>query len=395
MIKKEKLMYTIKTMNQISASGLQRLGQEYQIDADAKDPDGIIVRSAALHDTVFSSQTKVIARAGAGVNNIPIDRCSEAGIVVFNTPGANANAVKELVFAGLLLSARKVYQGIAWSKQDQAGDLDKRVEKEKKRFAGSELMGKSLGVIGLGAIGIQVANLALKFGMQVYGYDPYISVDAAWNLSRSVIRANHEDDIYKNCDYITVHVPLNEHTKQMINADSLAKMKDGVHILNFARGALVNDEALVQAIHDEKVATYVTDFPNDLLAAEANVITIPHLGASTQEAEENCVIKAVEEMKDFLENGNIQNSVNLPNVQMERTGKQRIGVIHRNVPNMLAQIAETLAKHHINIANMINKSKQDYAYTLIDLDETMGEQPLNDLKEINGVIRVNIYESIL
>ncbi len=387
-------MYTIKTMNQISPSGLKQLGQAYQINADAQDPDGIIVRSAALHNEIFSPQTKAIARAGAGVNNIPVDCCSESGIVVFNTPGANANAVKELVFAGLLLSARKIYQGIAWAKQDQEGNLDKRVEKEKKRFAGSELMGKSLGIIGLGAIGIQVANLALKFGMQVYGYDPYISIDAAWNLSRSVVRANSEEDIYKNCDYITIHVPLNEHTKKMINADNLAKMKDGVCLLNFARGALVDDEALIEAIRNEKVAAYVTDFPNDLLAAEPNVITIPHLGASTQEAEENCVIKAVEELKDFLENGNILNSVNLPNVQMERTGSGRIGVIHRNIPNMLAQIAEVFAKNHINIANMINKSKQDYAYTLIDLDEKMDEQLLNDLKQINGVIRVNVYESL-
>lgn len=386
-------MYTIKTMNQISSDGLSRLGQEYQLDSEAKDPDGIIVRSASLHDENFSERTKAIARAGAGVNNIPIDRCSEAGIVVFNTPGANANAVKELVFAGLLLSARKVYQGIAWTKNDQEGNLGKRVEKEKKHFAGSELMGKSLGIIGLGAIGIQVANLALKFGMQVYGYDPYISIDAAWNLSRSVIRANSADDIYKNCDYITIHVPLNDNTKHMINSQSLAQMKDGVRLLNFARGALVDDKVLIQAIHNGKVAAYVTDFPTDLLAAETNVITIPHLGASTQEAEENCVLKAVEELKDFLENGNILNSVNLPNVQMERTECERIGVIHRNIPNMLAQIAEALAKNHINIANMINKSKKDYAYTLIDLDEATDEHSLNDVKQIDGVIRVNVYPS--
>lgn len=384
-------MYTIKTMNQISPSGLQRLGSEYQIDANAKDPDGIIVRSASLQETNFAPSTKAIARAGAGVNNIPIDRCSGSGIVVFNTPGANANAVKELVFAGLLLSARKIYQGIAWTKNDQAGDLDKRVEKEKKNFAGSELQGKSLGIIGLGAIGIQVANLALKFGMQVYGYDPYISIDAAWNLSRSVIRAAHEEDIYKNCDYITIHVPLNEQTKGMINRESLAKMKDGVRLLNFARGALVDEEALIQALHAGKVASYVTDFPDDRLAKEANVITIPHLGASTAEAEENCVIKAVEELKDFLTNGNILNSVNMPNVTMERVGCERIGVIHRNVPNMLAQIAETLAKNHINIANMINKSKKDYAYTLIDLDEAIAEASFNALRAIDGVIRVNVY----
>lgn len=385
-------MYTIKTMNQISKSGLARFDEQYQIDADALQPDGIIVRSASLHEEVLPDSVKAIARAGAGVNNIPIDRCSEQGIVVFNTPGANANAVKELVFAGMLLSARKIYQGITWTKQDTEGNLDKRVEKEKKKFAGSELMGKSLGIIGLGAIGIQVANLALKFGMDVYGYDPYISIDAAWNLSRSVKHAKTLTDIYKNCDYISIHVPLNDSTRHMIDDAAIKEMKDGVHLLNFARGELVDDQAVIEAIQAGKVSTYATDFPNDKLAAVEQVITIPHLGASSAEAEENCVVKAVEELKDFLENGNILNSVNFPNVSMERSGGERIALIHRNIPSMLAQIADTLAKINVNIANMINKSKKDYAYTLIDIDDDhLDEAKLTDLLSINGVIRVNVY----
>lgn len=384
-------MYKIKTMNQISQSGLARFGDQYQIGDDANQPDGIIVRSASLHETVFDQSVKAIARAGAGVNNIPIPECSENGIVVFNTPGANANAVKELVFAGMLLSARKIYQGIAWTKRDKDGNLDKRVEKEKKKYAGSELKGKALGVIGLGAIGIQVANLALKFGMEVYGYDPFISIDAAWNLSRSVKHAKTLTDIYKNCDYISIHVPLNDKTRYMIDSKAINDMKDGVHLLNFARGELVEDQAVIEAIQSGKVSTYVTDFPNDALAAVDQVITIPHLGASSSEAEENCVIKAVEELKDFLENGNITNSVNFPNVSMERNGGERIGVIHRNIPSMLAQIADTLAKNNVNIANMINKSKNDYAYTLIDLDNQIDEAKLANLQAIEGIIRVNVY----
>lgn len=385
-------MYTIKTMNNISATGLAHFDEQYQIDANAQEPDGIIVRSAALHEEVFPKTLKGIARAGAGVNNIPIERCSEEGIVVFNTPGANANAVKELVFAGMLLSARKIYQGIAWTKETKdKGDMAKRVEKEKKNFAGTELLGKSLGVIGLGAIGIQVANLALKFGMDVYGYDPYISIDAAWNLSRSVKHAKTLEDIYKNCDYITVHVPLTNDTKNLINEEAIQQMRDGVHLLNFARGGLIDDTSVVAAMECGKVATYVTDFPTDELAKVDGVITVPHLGASTEEAEENCVVKAVEELKDFLENGNIQNSVNFPNVHMDRSGKQRIALIHRNVPKMLAQIADAFAQHDANIENMINKSKKDYAYTLVDVDMEVNEDTLATLKAIDGVIRVNLY----
>lgn len=384
-------MYTIKTINQISETGLAHFDEQYKIDPEATNEDGIIVRSAALHDEVFPESLKAIARAGAGVNNIPVDRCSEEGIVVFNTPGANANAVKELVFAGMLLSARKIYEGITWAKNDQEGDLAKRVEKEKKKFAGSELLGKSLGVVGLGAIGIQVANLALKFGMEVYGYDPYISIDAAWNLSRSVKHAKNLDDIYKNCDYISVHVPLNQDTKHLINEEAIGKMKDGVHLLNFARSGLLDDAAVCNALKQGKVATYVTDFPTDEIQQVEGVITVPHLGASTEEAEENCVVKAVQELKDFLENGNIQNSVNFPNVYMEPSGCARIALIHRNVPKMLAQIADTLAQENVNIENMINKSKKDYAYTLVDVDVTINEQALTNLKAIDGVIRVNLY----
>lgn len=387
-------MYKIKTMNQISKSGLAQFGELYQIADDINAPDGIIVRSASLHDTTLDKSIKAIARAGAGVNNIPISECSENGVVVFNTPGANANAVKELVFAGMLLSARKIYQGIAWTKNDTEGNLDKRVEKEKKKFAGTELKGKSLGIIGLGAIGIQVANLALKFGMQVYGYDPFISIDAAWNLSRSVKHAKSLTDIYKNCDYISVHVPLNDKTRHMIDEKAISEMKEGVHLLNFARGELIADQDVINAIEKGKVSTYVTDFPNDALAGIEQVITIPHLGASTTEAEENCVVKAVEELKDFLENGNITNSVNFPNVTMERGEGERIAVIHRNIPSMLAQIADTLAKNNVNIANMINKSKNDYAYTLIDLDNQIDEVKLADLQEIEGIIRVNVYPVI-
>ena len=366
-------MYKIKTMNQISKSGLAHLGEQYQIADDINAPDGIIVRSAS---------------------NIPIPACSENGIVVFNTPGANANAVKELVFAGMLLSARKIYQGISWTKNDTEGALDKRVEKEKKKFAGTELKGKSLGIIGLGAIGIQVANLALKFGMEVYGYDPFISIDAAWNLSRSVKHAKSLTDIYKNCDYISVHVPLNDKTRHMIDEKAISEMKEGVHLLNFARGELIADQDVIAAIESGKISTYVTDFPNDALAKVEQVITIPHLGASTNEAEENCVVKAVEELKDFLENGNITNSVNFPNVAMERGEGERIAVIHRNIPSMLAQIADTLAKNNVNIANMINKSKNDYAYTLIDLDNQIDEAKLADLQSIEGIIRVNVYPAV-
>lgn len=387
-------MYKIKTMNQINKSGLAHLGEQYQIADDINAPDGIIVRSASLHDTKLDESVKAIARAGAGVNNIPIPACSENGIVVFNTPGANANAVKELVFAGMLLSARKIYQGISWTKNDTEGALDKRVEKEKKKFAGTELKGKSLGIIGLGAIGIQVANLALKFGMEVYGYDPFISIDAAWNLSRSVKHAKSLTDIYKNCDYISVHVPLNDKTRHMIDEKAISEMKEGVHLLNFARGELIADQDVIAAIESGKISTYVTDFPNDALAKVEQVITIPHLGASTNEAEENCVVKAVEELKDFLENGNITNSVNFPNVAMERGEGERIAVIHRNIPSMLAQIADTLAKNNVNIANMINKSKNDYAYTLIDLDNQIDEAKLADLQSIEGIIRVNVYPAV-
>lgn len=384
-------MYKIKTINEISATGLAHFDEQYAINAKEEQPDGIIVRSAALHEEVFPNTLKAIARAGAGVNNIPVDRCSEEGIVVFNTPGANANAVKELVFAGLLMSARKIYEGITWAQTYQDGDVAKVVEKEKKNFAGSELMGKSLGVIGLGAIGIQVANLALKFGMNVYGYDPYISIDAAWNLSRSVQHAKTLDDIYKNCDYITVHVPLTPDTKNLINAEAIAKMKDGVHLLNFARGGLLDDEAVLQALDALKIATYVTDFPTQALVGKPNVITVPHLGASTDEAEENCVVKAVEELKDFLENGNIVNSVNFPNVTMDRSGKQRVALVHKNVPSMLAKIADTFAQGNVNIENMINKSKKEYAYTLVDVSDVLSAEVLGTLSAIEGVIRVNLY----
>lgn len=386
-------MYTIKTINKISESGLANFDDQYIIDEHAENEDGIIVRSAALHDMQFPKELKAIARAGAGVNNIPVERCSEEGIVVFNTPGANSNAVKEIVFAGLLMSARKIHEGITWAQSNDANcDVEKLVEKEKKNFAGSELLGKSLGIVGLGAIGIQVANLALKFGMKVYGYDPYISVEAAWNLSRSVQHAKTLEDIYKNCDYISIHVPLNKDTKNLVNEEAIAKMKDQVRILNFARGGLVDEVAIIKALKEGKVAKYVTDFPTNRLLGVENVLLIPHLGASTDEAEENCVVKAVLEMKEFLENGNIVNSINLPNVYMEPSGKLRIAVIHKNVPKMLAQISNTLSQGDVNIENMINKSKGDFAYTLVDISDQLADAVLQELKIIPGVIRVNIYE---
>ena len=385
-------MYKIKTYNKISKSGLEVFDEKYTIGDEVENADGAIVRSAALHDTEFPATLKAIARAGAGTNNIPIDRCSEQGIVVFNTPGANANAVKELVLAGLFLSSRRVVSGIEWAKtlKGNGAEVGKMVEKGKGAFGGPEIKGKKLGVIGLGAIGVMVANAANHLGMTVYGYDPYLSVKSAWNLNHNAVYINDINEIYANCDYITIHVPLVDGTKNMINADTIAKMKDDVRILNFSRAALVNDAALIAALESGKVAAYVTDFPtNDVLDVDG-VIAIPHLGASTPESEDNCASMAAKELIDYIENGNIVNSVNLPEVTMPRSGKNRVCVIHKNIPNMITKITGLVSDDGINIENLLNKSKGDYAYTMLDIDAADIATLEKEINEIDGVIRVRI-----
>ena len=385
-------MYKIKTYNKISKSGLEVFDEKYTIGDEVENADGAIVRSAALHDTEFPESLKAIARAGAGTNNIPIDRCSEQGIVVFNTPGANANAVKELVLAGLFLSSRRVVSGIEWAKtlKGNGAEVGKMVEKGKGAFGGPEIKGKKLGVIGLGAIGVMVANAANHLGMTVYGYDPYLSVKSAWNLNHNAVYINDINEIYANCDYITIHVPLVDGTKKMINTDTIAKMKDGVRILNFSRAALVDDAAIINALQSGKVASYVTDFPTDDVLDVEGVIAIPHLGASTPESEDNCASMASKELIDYIENGNIVNSVNLPEVTMPRSGDNRVCVIHKNIPNMITKITGLVSDDGINIENLLNKSKGDYAYTMLDIgaaDVAVLEKEIND---IEGVIRVRI-----
>ena len=387
-------MYNILTLNKIAACGLDRLGSNYNITDDATaDVDGIILRSFKMHDMELLPSLKGVARAGAGTNNIPIDRCSENGIVVFNTPGANANAVKELVIAGLLLSSRKVVAGIEWAKtlKGNGAEVGKMVEKGKSAFTGPEILGKSIGIIGLGAIGVMVANAANKLGMKVYGYDPYLSLNSAWHLTHNAIHALDLKEIYEKCDYISVHVPLTKETKGFINKDTIATMKDGVRILNFARGDLVNNDDLKAALEAGKVASYVTDFPSDDLLDVNGIIAIPHLGASTPEAEENCAVMAVRELSDYLENGNISNSVNLPEAFMPRSADMRICVIHKNVPNILTRITSAVAEGNVNIENMINKSRGDYAYTMIDagaVDKQKVEEVISAIGD--DVIRIRI-----
>lgn len=376
-------MYKMKLMNKISPKGTDLFGEQYLVGEDQNDEDGILVRSATLHDYDFPQSLKAIARAGAGVNNIPIDKCSENGVVVFNTPGANANAVKELVLCALFLSSRQIVEGIDWVKtldgQDNVGKL---IEKGKSQFVGPELEGKKLGIIGLGAIGVRVANAAIKLGMEVYGYDPYISVDAAWGMSKWVKNAQNEDVIFSECDYITLHAPSTPETKGMINKENIAKMKDGVRLLNFARADLVNSQDILDGIAQGKIKKYITDFATEDIINQKDIIVMPHLGASTPESEDNCAIMAVKEMKDYLENGNITNSVNLPSVKEPRTTKYRICLIHKNVPNMLAQFATFLANKHINIENMVNKAKGEYAYTIIDTQDAIDIQSFKDLKYV-------------
>ena len=386
-------MFRIKTLNKISPAGLSVLDQtRFSVSDDVENEDGILVRSADMHEYQFPDSLRAIARAGAGTNNIPIDRCSEAGIVVFNTPGANANAVKELALCALLLASRKITAGAEWVKA-QAGagaDVEKVVEKGKSQFVGPEIAGKTLGVIGLGAIGVQVANIATKLGMTVFGYDPFLSVDAALSLSRMAHRAMDLETIYKNCDYITLHVPQTSETKGMINEDAFHMMKGGVRILNLARGGLVNDDDMLAALDSGKVAAYVTDFPNNKILQGKNVIAIPHLGASTPESEENCAVMAAQELKDYLENGNIKNSVNLPTLVQEWSGVARLCIIHRNIPGAIANITGLLSRDGVNVENMTNKSKKDYAYTVVDLGSRISEAVADEIRALEGVFRVRV-----
>ena len=387
-------MYNIKTVNKISPKGLSLLAADkYNCGEDIADPDAILVRSAALHDMEFEPSLKAIARAGAGVNNIPIDRCSANGIVVFNTPGANANAVKELVILAMLLGSRRVYAAMSWvqSLKGSGDELSKLVEKGKGQFAGPEVKGKTLGVIGLGAIGAQVANLARHFGMTVYGYDPYISVENAWVLDKNIIHAQTIEEIYKNCDYITMHIPATPDTKGSINAASIAQMKDGVRILNFSRGELVVSGDVIAAVQSGKLGAYVTDFPSDDMLGVDGITAIPHLGASTPESEENCAQMAVEQLADFLENGNIVNSVNMPKLVMERSGDARIGVIHLNKPATISGISSAVSEENLNIENLSSKPRKDYAYTLIDVSGEVSEKVLDNIRAIDSVIRVMTF----
>ena len=380
----------ICTLNKIAACGTERFGAGYTVGEELAGADGVMVRSAAMHDMPLPDSLWAIARAGAGVNNIPVDACSEKGIVVFNTPGANANAVKELVLAGLFLSSRKVIDGVQWAKtlKGEGDAVGKLVEKGKSAFGGPEILGKKLGVIGLGAIGVLVANAATALGMEVYGYDPFLSVDAAWKLSRSIHHAATLEEIYAACDYITVHVPLTPDTKGMIGKDALAAMKDGVRVLNFARGGLVDSAAMLAALENGKVAAYVVDFPSDEMLGVTNVIAIPHLGASTPESEDNCAVMAADELMDYLENGNITHSVNFPDMKIPRSGDTRICVLHKNVPNMLAQISAVVSGAGVNIASMTNKSRKDYAYTVLDIEGTVKDSVIRDILNIRDVIRV-------
>ena len=384
-------MYKYKCMNPIAKIGLNNFTDEYQAVDNVDEADGILVRSANMLEMDFSSNLLAIARAGAGVNNIPLDRCAEKGIVVFNTPGANANGVKEMVLAAMLIASRDIIGGTEWVKAN-AGDPDiaKLTEKSKKKFAGTEIFGKKLGIIGLGAIGVRVANAARQLGMEVYGYDPYLSIDAAWRLSSDVKHVTNVDDIYSKCDIITIHVPALDSTKGMINADAISKMKKGVIILNLARDILCNEADILAGINSGKIRKYVTDFPNPTIAGHDGCIVIPHLGASTEESEDNCAVKAVLELKDYLENGNINNSVNFPNCDMGICDSPRIAIFHKNVANMISQFTTVLGSSGYNISDMTNKSKGDYAYTLIDLEDSITDELEEKMQSIEGVVRVRV-----
>lgn len=384
----------VNCLNPIAACGMELLPDTYEITDNYADAEAVLVRSASMHDLELSDKLLAVARAGAGVNNIPLDKCAEKGIVVFNTPGANANGVKELVVAALLMASRDLVGGYNWVMENAADpDIAKKVEKQKKNYAGNEIAGKKLGVIGLGAIGAKVANIAVRLGMEVYGYDPYVSVDAAWGLSKYVKHITNVEDIYKECDYITVHVPALDSTKGMINAGAFALMKDGVKILNFARDILVNEDDLKAAIESGKVSKYMTDFPNPKIAGFKNVVALPHLGASTEESEDNCAIMACKEIKDFIDNGNIKNSVNYPNVNMGVcTDVARITICHKNIPNMLTQFTSVFSKKGGNVSGMISQARGDYAYSILDSDSAPTAEDVAALEAIDGVVKVRVIK---
>ena len=377
-------------LNNIAKIGLEKFRTGYTLTENINEAAGILVRSADMKDVNFPDGLRAIARAGAGVNNIPIDRCSENGIVVFNTPGANANSVKELVIAGLLLASRDIFGGIDWVKTNSANsDITKLAEKAKKNFAGHEISGKTLGVIGLGAIGVRVANAAVSLGMNVLGYDPYLSLKSAWMLSPMIKHADTPEEVYAASDFITIHVPAMDSTRHMINSEAVAKMKRGVKILNFARDLLVDEEALTEALKSGQVAKYISDFPNKISANLPNAIILPHLGASTEEAEDNCAIMAAEQLQDYLDNGNIINSVNFPETNAGVCGAEaRVAILHRNIPNMLSQITSFFGSNNLNIENLLNKARGSYAYTLLDISHKMPDDTTERLREIEGVLRV-------
>lgn len=387
-------MVKYNCLNPIADIGLDLFTDRYVKTDAINDAEAVLVRSAAMHDLELSDNLCAIARAGAGVNNIPLDKCAEKGIVVFNTPGANANGVKELVVAGLLLASRDLVGGMNWvSENREDANIAKTMEKAKSKFAGTEIQGKKLGVIGLGAIGVLVANAANRLGMEVYGCDPFISVEHAWNLSRDIKYVKSREEIFRECDYITVHVPLLDETKQMINKDTMAIMKDGVVILNFARDLLVNDDDMAEALASGKVGKYVTDFPNMETANMEGVIAFPHLGASTAESEDNCAVMAVKEIVDFMDNGNIKNSVNYPACDAGVCASEgRIAINHRNIPNMLSQFTTVFAAENINIDNMVNKSRGDYAYTVLDIAASSTQTLVEKLTAINGVLKVRVVK---
>lgn len=381
-------------LNPIASVGLDQFTEGYEKTEKMEDADAVLVRSAAMHDLELPDGLYAVARAGAGVNNIPLDKCAEKGIVVFNTPGANANGVKELVIAGMLLASRDIIGGVEWAKSEAGSeDIAKKAEKEKKKFAGCELMGKKLGIIGLGAIGVKVANAAKHLGMEVYGYDPYVSVDAAWNLSRDVKHVLNVEDIYENCDIITIHVPLLDSTKGMINKEAISKMKDGVILLNFARDLLADEKDVLEGIKAGKIRKYVSDFPNPTTAGQEGCIVIPHLGASTEESEDNCAKMAVKEMMNYLENGNIVNSVNYPSLDMGVcTQAGRVAIFHKNIANMITKFAACFGDEGINITDMMNKSRGEVAYTMFDLESPAEQKIIDKLQSIDGVFRVRVVK---
>lgn len=387
-------MYKYNCLNPIAGVGLDLFSDEYAKVDELKDADAVLVRSAAMHDLELPDSLLAVARAGAGVNNIPLDKCADKGIVVFNTPGANANGVKELVFAGMLYAARDIVGGIDWCLENQNDEnIAKTAEKQKKNFAGTEISGKKLGVIGLGAIGVLVANAATSLGMEVYGYDPYISVNAAWNLTRSVKHVTNVEDIYRECDFITIHVPLLDSTKKMINADAIAMMKPTAIVLNFARDLLVDEEAMVDALAKGKVHKYVSDFPNTTTVGAKGCIVTPHLGASTAESEDNCAIMAVREIRDYLENGNIVHSVNFPDCNMGAcTTAGRIGILHKNEKGIIAKFTTVLGDADVNVSDLTNKGKGDYAYSLIDVDSVVDDDVVEKISELDGVLRVRVVK---